>query len=287
MYVLDTGMDPDMMDFQQDRYKYGPVYVPEEMTPEVSCEPHLFENGADKAQDFNGHGTHVAGLVGSDTYGVCKLCNVISVKICNSTGKFSKARVHDAINYVTWKHGTKVGQPGFNGSVINMSFGMRYTLPSEHELMRKAVRAAYEAGIVMVAAGGNDYGPLGDAGYLMYPATSPKVITVAASVGLYQWYRGSNYGSKIDMIAPGSCESYWKDGNTKVVTGTSQAAPLVAGTIALFMGHEGPMNMTTAKQRLMANADIDVVQGVPDGTHNAQVNSGIHKGIPYIGAPFI
>lgn len=138
----------------------------------------------------------------------------------------------------------------------------------------------------MVAAAGNNGQVLGEKPAEIYPASSYKVITVAASLTTYDWYRGSNYGGKIDIIAPGSCWSWWTGGTIDIKTGTSQATPHVAGTIALFMGHEGPIYRVTAMERLMANADIGYVANVPDGTPNALVNNGAWKGVPYVGAPF-
>lgn len=237
---------------------------------------------------MNGHGTFVASIAGSDEFGVCKLCSIVSVKVCNETGIFTKDPVTDAIAYIIWRHNLKMQtEPGFRGSVINMSFGMNATDTYLDDL-RRTIAAANAAGIAMVAAAGNNGMALGwERGVEaeIYPATSNKVITVGGSLIGNSWYQGSNYGNLVNMIAPASCQAYWKDAEIVLRTGTSMAAPHVAGVLALWISYEGAMNKTIASRRLMDNADIDYISGVPPNTHNAFVNSGIHKGFPYVGVP--
>lgn len=210
------------------------------------------------------------------------------MKTCNATGIFKKNPVRDAINYVIWRHNNKMQtEPGFRGSIINMSFGTNATSADLNDL-RRIIKAADEAGIIMVAAAGNNGMVLGFQHPVeaeIYPATSNKVITVGGSLEYNSWYQRSNSGKLINVIAPASCESYWKDATTLVTSGTSMAAPHVAGVLALWMSYEGSFNKTTALMRLMDNVDIDYISGVPPNTYNAFVNSGIHKGFPYVGVP--
>ncbi|CAD0088452.1 unnamed protein product [Aureobasidium mustum] len=272
VYVLDTGLDPIVADLHDHRFFTYDSFVSEE--PDTV--------------DYNGHGTHVASIVGSDRFGVCKLCAVISLKTSNATGLNTSKPVRDAINYAIWRHNIKKQtEPGFKGSIINMSFGFNAT-DADLDDVRRAIKAADAAGILMVAAAGNDGMVLGFKRYTesyVYPATSGRVITVGGSLEYNTWFRSSNYGPLINVLAPASCESYWRDATTRPASGTSQAAPHVAGVLALWMSYEGSFNKTIASQRLMQNSDIGYISGVPPNTHNSFVNSGIHKGFPYVGVP--
>jgi cerevisin len=205
------------------------------------------------------------------------------VKVCYASGECDRDGIPKAIDYVISNHEWRKTKSNWKGSIINMSWSV---FGGDLEQIKRAIGRADAAGLVMVAAAGNSGSVLGEDPANVYPAISYKVITVAAALTTYDWYRNSNYGGKIDIIAPGSCWSWWTGGTIDIKTGTSQAAPHVAGTIALFMGHEGPIDRVTAMERLVDNADLGYVANVPDGTPNALVNNGAWKGVPYAGAPF-
>ncbi|KAI4721814.1 hypothetical protein E4T48_01982 [Aureobasidium sp. EXF-10727] len=259
VYVLDTGFTQQL----------------NELSPRFSHGQNLIEYEGD--YDLHGHGTHVAGIVGSDKFGVCKKCNVISVKVGNASGVVRASEAEKGIRWVIDDHNAKKSQPGWKGSVINMSFqsGSKNT-----EALRRTVKLADDAGIVLVASAGNDGLPISQVGN--YPGDSYKVITVAASLGTYQWYRNSNYGFRVDFIAPGGgVESYWVGSQTLSLSGTSQAAPHVAGLAAIFMSYEGTMNTKTAKSRIRANVVTNLITDVPAEQENIFINSGYRTHYPY------
>lgn len=168
---------------------------------------------------------------------------------------------------------------GYKGAIINMSFST-----NRDQQLSIAFRQAHrDEGITLVASAGNDGRDLTLAE--VYPAQLRRTITVAGHIDNNQWLRKSNYGWPVDIIAPASVESHWLDGTTRVVTGTSQAAPHVAGVLALFMGNEGPMAPAIARDRLYENADVGLISGVPGDQIDRSLNSGISKADPYVDAP--
>ncbi|KAG9747467.1 hypothetical protein KCU73_g7342, partial [Aureobasidium melanogenum] len=258
VYILDTGVD---------------VSHPDSRGRAFTLDNYVAAEGT---TDFNGHGTHVAGIVGGTKYGVSKKCNIISIKIANSKGMPSVHGAMLAIEDVVERHKRRQSETGpFSGSVINMSFEVASEVG-----FRNAVRSACAAGIIMVAAAGNSNDDLASSN--RYPAKYPQVITVAASNDLYKKLPSSSYGAAVDIIAPGAgIESDWKSGGTMTVGGTSQAAPHVAGIIAVWMSFEGIISPDQAKQLLTANADNNILGGFPSNTVNKLSNNGYQKSPPY------
>jgi subtilisin family serine protease len=232
VYVIDSGIDVDNPDFE------GRAVFEENMTGD----------GVDT--DCDGHGTHVAGIIGSKTYGVAKEVNLISYKVfgCNSTAPFS--RIISAIEKAT-EHAIASG----NNSVINMSLGGSYS-----EAINAAVEASISAGVHHSVSAGND----DIDSCLNSPASSPNAITVASSDIKDARSYFSNWGSCIDIFAPGSDIISW-DQNRNPVTksGTSMAAPHVSGIMALKLSEKNytPLEMsnelksTSVKNKITDNKE--------------------------------
>ena len=212
VYVIDTGVDFDHPDLNVD----------------PSCGDHFTGRNAD---DGNGHGTHVAGIIGAldndiGVLGIAAGARICPVRVLGNSGSGSYADVIAGVDFVAGH--------GANGDVANMSLGG----PGDGGLDGAVLDAAQE-GIVFVLAAGNE----GDnvSGHSPARANGPNVLTVSA-IGqnrcLTSW---SNYGAGVDHAAPGSgIISTWKGGGTKTLSGTSMAAPHVAG-LALFgnVGSDG------------------------------------------------
>jgi subtilisin family serine protease len=177
--------------------------------------------------DGNGHGTHVAGTIGGSTFGVAKRVSLIAVKVLNSQGSGSTsgviAGINWAVNRMKSKRSSKIA------SVANLSLGGGIS-----SALDNAVAAATAAGLVMVVAAGNEAVNACNTS----PARAPTAITVAASTSSDSWASFSNWGICVDIISPGvSIRSSWSTSNTatNTISGTSMAAPHVAGVVALAL----------------------------------------------------
>ncbi|MDH7600564.1 MAG: S8 family serine peptidase [Armatimonadota bacterium] len=190
--------------------------------------------GADPSDvyDDHGHGTFVAGVAAAITNNVFGIAGVtwgskiMPIKVLDANGYGTEA---DAAAGIVWA--------ADNGAkIINMSFGGYDDVPAEHD----AIRYAASKGCVLVAASGND-----DSEEPFFPAAYEEVIAVGASneygqrCTAYDWGEGgSNYGSYLDVVAPGNfILGTWNDGSYNFSSGTSAAAPFVSGIAALVWSY--------------------------------------------------
>jgi subtilisin family serine protease len=200
------------------------------------------------ADDDNGHGTHVAGIAGAinNTIGVVGAApqvDLYAVKVLNRSGT---GWLSDIIEGLTWCIDNDI-------QVVNMSLGSDYGNDSFHE----AVIAVNNAGIVQVAAAGNNGGGYGTGtGSVIYPAAYPEVIAVTAIDSGDSLADFSSYGSTVDLAAPGdSIYSTWKDGYYATLSGTSMASPHVAGVAALRLALHPTETPAQVKAALQASAE--------------------------------
>jgi len=198
-YILDTGIDNNHSDFSG-RASSGYDFV---------------DNDSD-ASDCQGHGTHVAGTVGSDTYGVAKNVNLIGVRVLDCQGSGSYSGILSGMDWVADNH-TKP-------AVANMSLG-----GSSSSALDDAVESMTNAGVTVVVAAGND-----NSNACNYsPAGAPSAITVGSTTSNDSRSNFSNYGTCLDIYAPGSdITSTRNNGGSQSMSGTSMAAPHVAGIVA-------------------------------------------------------
>jgi subtilisin family serine protease len=170
-------------------------------------------------EDCNGHGTHVAGTAAGTKYGVAKTARVVAVRVLDCAGSGYTSSVVAGINWAVASH---PGGPG----VINLSLG-----GGANSALDDAVAKATAAGLVVVAAAGNS----GADACNFSPARATSALTIGATEKTDAPASYSNFGACVDMYAPGSgITSAWIAGSTatRTISGTSMAAPHVAGLAA-------------------------------------------------------
>ena len=211
------------------------------------------------ASDDNGHGTHVAGIVGGTRYGVAKGINLIPVKVLDRFGSGTFTQIIAGIDWAIANHTTKpaVGNVSISGPI---SVGLD-----------EAIRRAITDGIVMcVAAGNNAVDAIGTS-----PGRVTEAITVGSVTNTDQWSSFSNYGTVIDILAPGSnITSAWHTGinDISVVSGTSMATPHVVGASALYLEKFPGSTTDRVAQGLKASSVLNKISLVPAATSNALLN---------------
>jgi subtilisin family serine protease len=214
-------------------------------------------NDAYGTEDCSGHGTHTASLIGGTTYGVAKQVKLIPVRVLNCrSGNSSSATLYTAINWVIEHHQT--GVP----AIINLSVGM-----SKSIAFNEAAQALIADGLIVVGAAGNQNR---DA-CLYSPASEPSVISVGGIDRAALRASYSNYGSCVDIFAPGSDLVGAWFGSTDIYrssSGTSNAAPIVSGIVALMLQDNPSLTQSQVKERLKTNATRDVLFNIGSGSQN-------------------
>ncbi|MFP3987150.1 S8 family peptidase [Streptomyces sp. E11-3] len=242
-YVLDTGVRIGHHEFGG-RAAYGTDTV----------------DGDDVAQDGNGHGTHVAGIIAGKKYGVAKKARVVAVRVLGDSGGGTVSGVIAGIDWVT-RHAS-------GPSVANMSLG-----GSANEALDEAVRNSVAAGITYSVAAGNSNT---DAGRFS-PARVAEALTVSSTDASDVRASSANYGSAIDLFAPGrNITSAWNtsDCATATLSGTSMAAAHVTGAAALQLGENPDDSPPQVAKSLTEGASEGVVGGPGAGSPNLLLNVG-------------
>jgi len=203
--------------------------------------------------DCNGHGTHVAGTVGGSTYGVAKNVSLVPIRILGCDGSGASSNVIAGLDWIL-KNGKKP-------AVVNMSLG-----GDANTSLDSAVENLFNNGYVMVVAAGNSNADACSSS----PARVSKAITVAATDSTDTRASYSNYGSCVDIFAPGSqINSSWIESNTatKVLNGTSMATPHVVGVVAEMLQSTPTATPQTISTNLLNQASSNVVKN-PSGSPN-------------------
>ena len=202
--------------------------------------------------DCNGHGSHVAGIIGGRTFGVAKNVRLFSVRVLNCQGTGTWSDVINGVNFVTWHR----GQPAQQGypAVANMSLS-----GDTNRAVDAAVRNSIRAGVTYVVAAGN-----GNSDAAAYsPAGVLEAITVGATNQSDSRAEFSNYGSTLDLFGPGvSIPSAWIGNDLMFATasGTSMAAPHVAGVVALYLQTHRSASPAEVRSVLVGNSTAGVIR---------------------------
>ncbi|MEV4621656.1 S8 family peptidase [Asanoa sp. NPDC049573] len=211
------------------------------------------------ADDCNGHGTHVSGTVGGSAYGVAKGVQLVAVRVLNCQGSGTNAQVVGGIDWVTAN--------AIKPAVANMSLG-----GGANTAIDSAVNSAINSGVTFaIAAGnGNTLGVRQNACNYS-PARVPNAITVGATQNNDAAASFSNYGTCVDILAPGvNITSSWStsDTATNTISGTSMATPHVAGAAALVLSANPTWTNQQVRDYLVNNATPNVVTNPGTGTPN-------------------
>ncbi|MFG3328744.1 S8 family serine peptidase [Micromonospora chersina] len=211
------------------------------------------------ADDCNGHGTHVAGTVGGSSYGVAKGVQIVGVRVLNCQGSGTNAQVVSGIDWVT----ANAVKP----AVANMSLG-----GSANSSIDTAVTNSINSGITYaVAAGNGDILGNRQNACNYSPARVASAITVGATQNNDAAASFSNYGTCVDILAPGvNITSAWYTGSTatNTISGTSMASPHVAGAAALVLSANPSWTPQQVRDSLVNDATPNVVTNVGTGTPN-------------------
>ncbi|KAI1451337.1 subtilisin-like protein [Annulohypoxylon moriforme] len=247
-YVIDTGIYTQHTEFEG-RATFAANYVDSSDT------------------DGNGHGTHVAGTIGSKTYGVAKKTQLYAVKVLDASGSGTTSGVIAGMNFVTSDVKTRSCAAG---AVANMSLG-----GGSSSSINSAAKAMINAGVFLAVAAGNDNQNAANSS----PASEPSVCTVGATTNADARASYSNYGSVVDIFAPGSnILSTWKGGNTNTISGTSMATPHITGLGAYLLALEGKKTPQELCSYIASTANSGVLSSIPSGTVNKLAFNGNPSG---------
>ncbi|MEV8535063.1 S8 family serine peptidase [Streptomyces sp. NPDC051211] len=208
----------------------------------------------DTADDGNGHGTHVAGTIAGTAHGVAKKAKVVAVRVLDDNGSGTTEQVVAGIDWVAKNHS--------GPSVANMSLG-----GGVDEALDEAVKRAIGSGVTFAVAAGNESSDAGQGS----PARVTEAVTVASSTRDDAQSPFSNFGSVVDLYAPGSdITSAWNDSDTgtKTISGTSMATPHVAGAVALHLAANPSATPEQAAAALTEAATSGAVTNPSAGTAN-------------------
>ncbi|KAI9291851.1 subtilisin-like protein, partial [Neoconidiobolus thromboides FSU 785] len=173
-----------------------------------------------KDRDNVGHGTHVAGIIGSETYGVAKAVKLVAIKVFDPSANSANSDVIAAIDWVIHNHSR-------GPAIINLSLSSSYSTT-----LNSAVEGAIRRGINVVVAGGNSNADACD----FSPSSARGAIVVGATTSTDARARYSNYGNCLSLFAPGDqILSTWPGQSTRKMSGTSMATPFVVGLSALLL----------------------------------------------------
>lgn len=241
VYLIDTGIDGANADFGG-RVLAGSTAI----------------SDGRGSSDCNGHGTHVAGIIGGATHGVAKNVQLVPIRVLDCSGSGFTSNTILALNWVAKQH--RAGTP----AVVNLSLSGGYS-QAENDAVNRLIR---DGVTVVVAAGNNN-----DDACSYSPASVPAALTVAASNSSDLRADFSNRGNCVDLYAPGvDVVSAAVGGGSEMMSGTSMASPHVAGAAALILSKHHSYSPARVAAQLKGLSASGRIVGNPSGTPNRLLN---------------
>lgn len=258
-YIIDTGIKTEHPDFEG-RAVWG----------EAIAFPNL-------KVDAHGHGSHVAGTIGSKTYGIAKKVDLVAVGVMNLLGSGTTSDIIKGIEFAANDHRSKVAakQKGYKGATVNMLIG-----GGASDALDLAANAGTNAGLHIAVAAGNENQDACD----VSPARAFGPITVGATDNSDAKASFSNWGRCVDIQAPGVdilSVGIWQD--EAVMSGTSMAAPHITGLLSYYLslqpefGSEfeaGIVSPAGLKRRLIRYGTKGIVSGLNQESPNVLAFNG-------------
>lgn len=229
IYVIDGGIDINHPQFSEKRPIWG-----------------INLSGDNITGDCDGHGTHVASLIGGKTYGVTKGANIIAVKVFPCNAKKSVVPMMKAFEWITQNHNKS------RTSIINMSLGV-----DKYEPLDNVVNKAIDNGIHVIVSAGNDNKDACNRS----PTHLPRVITVGSidTKDNKSWF--SNWGNCIKVYAPGSdIIGALPNGRIGILSGTSMATPIATGVFAQYIQKYGKDGRNKFLQNITAKKLVQLAK---------------------------
>jgi serine protease len=238
VYIIDTGIRRTHVEFGG----------------RVSTTGYTAINDGNGTNDCNGHGTHVAATAGGALYGVAKSVTLHAVRVLSCSGSGSTSGVIAGVDWVTANRTSP--------AVANMSLG-----GGASTALDDAVRSSVASGVTYALAAGNSNVSACNSS----PARVSTALTVASSTSSDARSSFSNYGTCVDLFAPGSSiTSAWStsDTATNTISGTSMASPHVAGVAALYLAANPSASPSTVHAAIVDNASVNKLSNVGSGSPN-------------------
>ena len=260
VYVLDSGIEVDHAEFEN-RAKYAGYDPMDEYHFTTANVPdYKPQNG----RDCNGHGTLVASLIGGKTYGTAKKVNLFSVRVLDCQLSGATSVILDGLNFVA----TEVSERN-RPAIVSMA--LRGTI---HSSLNTAITTLHNKHILIVGSAGNIHRDACS----YFPGSNSLVLRVGAATANDTIYEKSNYGSCVDLFAPGEnirgAEPSCSTCATQGASGTSLASALVCGIAAVHLSRFPLMKPTQLKRKIIDVSAKDVLSSLPSNTPNRLVTFG-------------
>jgi cerevisin len=241
VYIIDTGIFIEHPEFEG-RATFGAAF------------------GGFPKRDGNGHGTHCAGTAVSSQFGVAKGANVVAVRVLGDDGSGQNSDIISGLNFVATDF-KRTGSP----TVASLSLGGGIS-----NAVDNAIVQLFNSGVPVVVAAGNENQDVVNSS----PARVNQAITVAASTIADTKASFSNFGTGVDVWAPGlNVISTFNDGSTQSLSGTSMATPHVSGLVAYLLGLDSSLSPAEVDTTIKSRGLKNVLSGVPQGTPNLLINN--------------